>query len=59
MAALTFSAFFSLKRGKWGPWEGNADLLGTQEPKKVPMGNPGTQMGTHLGAVHNCYVIFD
>ena len=38
MAATTFSAFFSLKSGKWGPWKGNGDLLGTQKLKKVPMG---------------------
>ena len=38
MAATTFSALFSLKSGKWGPWKGNGDLLGTQKLKKVPMG---------------------
>ena len=31
MAALTFSTFFSLKRGKWGPWKGN----GTQKLKNL------------------------
>ena len=38
MAALTFSPFFSLKYGKWGPWKENGDLLGTKKLKKVPMG---------------------
>ena len=50
MAALTFSAFFSLKREKWGPWKENGDILGTRKLKKVPM-------GTHLGAVGFVYFL--
>ena len=50
MAALTFSAFFSLK------WEIMGTLkkrgpFGDPKSEKGPHGDPGPQMGTHLGAV--------
>ena len=54
MAALNFSTFFSLKRGKWGPSKGNGDLLGTQKLKKVPTGTRvprAVQLTFHYSAV--------
>ena len=51
VAALTFSAFYSLKWRGWGPWK-NGVLLGTHDLQKVSYGDLGPQMGgTHLGAV--------
>ena len=48
VAALTFHAFWSLEIE-------NGDLMvpdGDPKIEKGPHGDPGPQMGTHLGAVH-------
>ena len=57
VAALTFHAFWSLEIE-------NGDLMvpdGDPKTEKGPHGDPGPQMGTHLGAVHydNNYANFD
>ena len=48
MSALTFHAFLSLKKRKWGPWNKIWDPMGPKNCKRSPWG-PGNQSGDPLG----------